>query len=740
MVQRKKTPYAAFGLLLIAICILSYYIGGLFKLPNVGMENLEENLVYILTHPLKNWWNDKSMGMIGIGFLGWIMFLSWYSYNYRNFQHGRENGSEEWADLTQVKKAVADKEDKNNRKLTANISVSRDVLSNNNMLIIASSGSYKTTSLLFSNILRVPICKNSIVVLDVKGEALYLYGNYLKAHGIGVKCLNLKEPWLSDRYNPFVWIRREIDLIRLITNLHEAVRKPDAMQGDPFWDDGVDLYLMSVFYYEWLEAKEEGRVGSMNNILKLVNEESDRVDENTTKLQLKMNALAKKNPNHPAVVNYRKLKEGATETVRSIIIMVNALLKLCETSDVRRIFEANDIDMLELGTGIDGNPDRPTVLFLVIPDNDSSYNFLVSMFYTQMIDVLMDYADNVLHGPLPIPVDFYMDEFYAGAKPKDPEKLMGVIRSRNLTMIPFLQSVAQIKTLFKDAKWETILDNCATMVYLGSGPAAYSTHEFISNLLGEMTIDTRTDGRQMGNNGHASENNGRQGRKLMTPSEVRRMSRKDCIIFMEGQLPIYDKKALPWEYSKDLFEEAMSYNGEKNGNTYLNGYVHPVKTVYDEKTMTYRTITERKVLQVLDKKEDVEFYRRVAEKDPTIKVVDLDETELLYLNLKDEPNLSDEEIANLFQRKEEEKVVPNFGTNEEEEVAVPKFGTKDTWELAGSALDCLKRYSEALTEEEIEEILLGMEAGLTDKQIKSYFCLPVEKMRQYRRIYQLENQ
>lgn len=188
----------------------------------------------------------------------------------------------------------------------------------------------------------------------------------------------------------------------------------------------------------------------------------------------------------------------------------------------------------------------------------------------------------------------------------------------------------------------------------------------------------------------------------------------------------------------------MSYNGEKNGNTYLNGYVHPVKTVYDEKTMTYRTITERKVLQVLDKKEDVEFYRRAARTDTTIKVVELDETDLLYLNLKDEPNLSDEEIAALFQRKEElpeqeTEAVVNFGTSDLEKV-VPNFGTKDTWVLSGTALDCLKKYAPALTEEEIEEILLGMEAGLDDKQIKSYFCLPVAQMCQYRRIYQIENQ
>lgn len=734
MIQRKRTPYGIFFIILIVILICAYFVSGLYKIPNVTFANLETNLNYVFTHPFQNWWNEKTIGVMGIGFLGWIMFLGYYSYTYRNFQYGMENGSEDWADIRKLARTLPDKDDKKNRVLTANISISREgVLSNNNMLVIASSGSYKTTSFLMSNLLRVPICKNSCVVLDVKGDLQYKFANYLKAKGIKVNSLNLKEPWLSDRYNPFVWIEREVDLIRLITNLHEAVKKPDAMQGDPFWDDGVDLYLMAVFYYEWMEAKDEGRMATMNNILTLVNEESQKIDKDTTMLQRRMDTLAKKKGgNHPAVLNYRKLKEGATETVRSIIIMVNALLKLCETGDVKRIFEANDINMLELGTGVDGNPNHPVVLFLVIPDNDSSYNFLVSMFYTQMFDVLMRHADNVIHGPLPVPVEFWMDEFYAGARPSDPDKLLGVIRSRNLSMIPFLQSVAQIKTLFHDAKWETILDNCSIMAYLGSGAGAYSTHEYISNLLGEMTIDTKTDGRQKGQNGHTNENNAKQGRKLMTPSEVRRMNRKDCILFMEGQSPIYDQKNLPWIYSKKLYDEAMSFNG-RDGK---DGYIHPVKTVYDADTMTYRTITEKKILQVLDK-EDVEFYKRAAQTDHTIKVVEIDEQDLLYLNLKNEPDLTEEEIAALFREREMKQ--GDLENQEEKEETVPDSGTKEDWDLSGTAIDCLKRYGNQLTDEETEEILLGMEQGLSDKQIKTYFCLPLNKMRQYRRVYLIEN-
>ncbi len=196
-------------------------------------------------------------------------------------------------------------------------------------------------------------------------------------------------------------------------------------RGKPFWDDGVDLYLQAIFYYEWLQAREEKRVGNMNNILYLVNLETQKMpDGETTRLQLEMEKLAKrKGELYPPVRDYRKLKEGATETVRSIIIMVNAMLKLCETAGVKRIFEEDDIHIRELATGVGGTVEHPTqnkiALFLILPDNDHSYNFLISIFYTQSFDILMRIADNEFHGPLPIPVEFWMDEFYAGAKPAE---------------------------------------------------------------------------------------------------------------------------------------------------------------------------------------------------------------------------------------------------------------------------------------------------------------------------------
>ena len=224
---------------------------------------------------------------------------------------------------------------------------------------------------------------------------------------------------------------------------------------------------------------------------------------------------------------------------------------------------------------------------------------------------------------------------------------MGTIRSRNLSIVPILQSIAQIKAVFPQEKWEVFLDNCAVMIYLGSGPAAFSTHEYISKLLGEMTIDTRTDGVTSGAHGNSSLNNQRAGRGLMTPGEVKRLDRKKCLIFMEGQYPIMDWKNLP--FNTAVWKESERLAGKE-------GYKHPVRVVYNPKTMTYRTILNKS-----------------------------------------------------------------------------KFQVKEEWNLSGTIEQCIIRYASKLDGDQMNEILLGLEEGLTDEQVKSYFKLPADQMKQYRR-------
>lgn len=737
MIEKRKTPWWAFIIGLFILLILAYFGCGLLKLDGVTINNYQQKLLYIFTHPFRNWWTKKTPAFMSVVFVAWIMFIAYYLDQNRNYHFGVENGSEQWADVNKLSKTLRDsKNEKNNTYLSERIAVSNNALSNMNMLVIGGSGSYKTTSVLTPNLLLAGMTN---VILDIKGDLLRKHGNYLKEHGVKVKSFNLINPEESDRYNPMQYLQKETDVIRLITNMQASVKPPDAQKGDPFWDDGVALYLQAMFFHEWLTAKEENRKPTLNNILKLVNMESKHVgdgeEDDKTELQLEMDRLAELHgDDYPPVRDYRKLKEGATETVRSIIIMVNAMLRLCETSALKRLFEDDDIDIPSLGLGVDGNPNKKTALFLVMPDNDQSFNFLISMFYTQLFDVLIRIADHKCHGSLPIHVRLWADEFYAGPKPTNTEVLMGTIRSRNLSIVPILQSIAQIKAVFPQEKWEVFLDNCAVMIYLGSGPAAFSTHEYISKLLGEMTIDTRNDGVTTGSHGSSSLNNQRAGRGLMTPGEVKRLDRKKCLIFMEGQYPILDWKNLPFETPE--WKESERLAGKE-------GYKHPVRVVYNPKTMTYRTIRNESKFQAIDKK-DVAFYKEAEKTDNSIKVCEVNEEEFLYLNFNVEPKPTEEELIQMLiqnrNEMEESKEKPESNNSK-----VLKFGTnkkntdtkQDEWNLSGSIEQCIIRYASRLNGEQINQILLGLEQGLTDEQVKSYFTLPADKMKQQRNMFRV---
>lgn len=304
----------------------------------------------------------------------------------------------------------------------------------------------------------------------------------------------------------------------------------------------------------------------------------------------------------------------------------------------------------------------------------------------------------------------------------------------------YLTEKSESETVVTEQEQSSLKPDTADQQDLGSGPAAFSTHEYISKLLGEMTIDTRNDGVTTGVHGNSSLNNQRAGRGLMTPGEVKRMDRKKCLIFMEGQYPIMDWKNLPfdtavWKESKRLA-----------GNT---GYKHPVRVVYNPKTMTYRTIRNKQDFQVLDKK-DVEFYKEAEKTDRSIKVCEINEEDFLYLNFDTNPTPTEEELIQMFEQSKKDtglqekaiemeeqstqdniSVVPNFGTE-----AVVEEKQEDEWDLSGTINQCIKRYAERLTEDQLNEILLGLENGLTEEEVKSYFTFPVEKMNQYRRAYQ----
>lgn len=249
-----------------------------------------------------------------------------------------------------------------------------------------------------------------------------------------------------------------------------------------------------------------------------------------SKLDTRMKFLQENNPlgaNHPAVKQYNKCMRGAGDTVRSIIISANSRLAFLENKQVLRLLSKDDLNLPEIGIGVNGDGETKTALFCVIPDSDKSYNFIIGMLYTQIFQELYYQADFNCGGRLPIHVTFMLDEFANVALPDDFCSLLSTMRSREISSIIIIQNFAQLKALFKDT-WETIPGNCDTFIYLGGNEQ--STHKYVSELLGKGTIDKKSSGETRGRQGSSSRNYDVLGRELFTPDEVRKLDNRKCII------------------------------------------------------------------------------------------------------------------------------------------------------------------------------------------------------------------
>ena len=752
MLKNRKISYKVYLVLLAAVMLFSLFFAGIFSYEDTNILNIPDKLSELAGHfwQYNRYFNKYTLQCLGWGFLAWIFLCYVIMDKMRNWQSHIAYGSEDWGDAEDVTKRRANKDENYNRIISKNLRIDtqgKGKASNNNMVVVASSGKFKTTSVVVPNLLSGGANK---IVLDVKGELMRDYGLYLKEKGYTIRCLNLKYPEQSDRYNPFAYIQTEEDIIKLIANIQKSLTPPDAMKGDPFWDDGVALYLQSVFFYEWWYAKKEGRTGTFNNVLKLVNDEAkkdtskpvEKGKQPPTLLQIKMDKLAEEDSeDNPAVRDYRKLKDGAAETVRSIIIITNAKLKLCETKALKRIFEDDDMHLKEFATGVGGTLEKPNknklIIFLCVDDSDTSYNFVCSMLYSQALTILMRMADNNLGGSLPIPLELWLDEFYAGARPADCAQLMGVIRSRNISMIPILQSVSQLKDLYQGEKAEIIHDNCPIFWFGGCGQGAIETQKAISELLGKATVDIASDG---SNGNNRSNNYQKAGRELMTPAEVKNMDKHNCIVFLEDERPIFDRKSLPWE-GNPLFKHAMQLNKESG----VGGYIVEPKSMIDPHSGEYITIYNSINIE------------ETSEIPDGVIPIDIFSDEFLHMNFTyKEPADSDisDELkrlyaleSNFYKKEQRRKTANKANKNVTEYVTsensntdkMDKIDNKDTSDdIPDSIEDGIIQYFSHMNENQRELIQAAIEDGMPDMFIRRMFRIDYEKMKQYYDSYFVE--
>ena len=461
--------------------------------------------------------------------LGIGIFLS----SRRNYRRGEEHGSAKWGNARAVNKKYRAGKPEENKLFTQNVRMGLDGRKhrrNLNTVVVGGSGAGKTRFYAKPNLCQA---NTSFVVLDPKGELLRDTGYLLTQKGYDVRVLDLLNMEKSHCYNPFVYLRDDNDVQRLVTNLFKSTTPKGSQSNDPFWDTAASMLLLSLIFYLKYEAPpEEQNFPMVMEMLRAADVRED-CDEYASPLDELFERLEMRDPEHIAVKYYKDYHSGSAKTLKSIQITLAARLEKFNLSSLAALTAADELDLPSLG-------EKKVALFALIPDNDTSFNFLVSILYTQLFQQLFYLADHKYGGSLPVPVHFLMDEFSNVSLPDDFSKILAVMRSRQVFVSIILQNIAALKALF-EKEWESILGNCDELLYLGGNET--STHKLISeSYLGKATIDTNTYGKSSGRNGNYSTNYQISGRELMTPDEVRMLDNRYALLFIRGELPIMDEK------------------------------------------------------------------------------------------------------------------------------------------------------------------------------------------------------
>ena len=497
-----------------------------------GMSTIIKEFPKAINNPLSINLCDNSLKTILYTLIIYFLTVSVCVFSKKNYRRREEYGSAKWGSPKKISKKYRDSITSNNKILTENFYLGLDGKKhrrNLNTLICGGSGSGKTRFYCIPNIMQG---NTSYVVLDPKGEILSSMGHLLTKLGYKIKVLDLINMDRSHCYNPFVYFKSDNDVQRLVTNFFKATTPKGSTSNDPFWDTAASMLLLALIFYLWYEAPEEEQNFPMVMELLKAGEVKEEDDNYSSPLDMLFDRLEERNPNHIAVNYYRSYRCGSAKTLKSIQITLASRLEKFNLRSMALLTMTDELDLPSLG-------EEKVALFAIIPDNDTSFNFLVSILYTQLFQQLFSLADNKYGGSLPVPVHFVMDEFPNVSLPDDFEKILSVMRSRQIFVSIIVQNLSQLKALF-EKQWESIVGNCDEFLYLGGNEQ--STHEYVSKLLGKETIDLDTHGKSSGRSGNYSTNYQINGRELMTADEVRMIDNKYALLFIRGERPIIDLK------------------------------------------------------------------------------------------------------------------------------------------------------------------------------------------------------
>ena len=531
--ENQKTIYILLGILSVFVIWLALIVAGCYE-ENIKLFELLDRLTVAMNNPTHITFNEYSLKAVLIFLFLYAMGIGVYFSSRENRRPGEEHGSARWGNVKSVVKRYMDKDSYKNIILSQNMRLGLNAKKhrrNLNVLVVGGSGAGKTRFYAKPNLMQ---CNTSFIVADPKGEMLRSIAPLLIENGYDIKVFNLIEPENSDGYNPFVYIRKDEDVIKLISNLIQNTTPKNAQQNDPFWEKSEIALDSALMLYLLHEAPPEEQTFEM--LMFLIENAATVEDEDESGYQspvdILFQGLEDEKPEHIAVRQYKIFKQASGKTAKSILISAAVRLAAFNLPEIAKMTSYDNLDIGTLG-------ERKRAIFCVIPDNDNSFNYLVGMLYTQAFQALYFNADNNHGGELPIPVHIVMDEFANVALPDNFERILATMRSRRISVSIIIQNMAQLKALFKDS-WENITGNCDTLIYLGGNEQ--STHEYISKMLGKETIDTRTRGITKGQHGSSNTNYQNAGRELLTLDEVRLLDNSNALIFIRGERPLIDKK------------------------------------------------------------------------------------------------------------------------------------------------------------------------------------------------------
>ena len=476
---------------------------------------------------------DWLVGIVGA--LAFRLLIHFKSKNAKKYRRDAEYGSARWGNEKDIKPFV-DPKFENNMLLTATERLTMNTRPKNpanarnlNFCGIGSSGSGKTRFWLTPQLLQA---HSSYVVVDPKGSVLGQVGTFLQNRGYKIKVFNSIDFSKSMHYNPLSYIRNEADILKFVNALISNT-KGEGKEGDPFWQKSETLLYCALIAYIIFEGPEEDR--NMNTLVDMISgmEVKEDDDEFMNAVDYMFKGLEKRKPDCFAVKQYKKYKLASGKTAKSILISCGARLAPFDIPQLREIMSYDELELDRMG-------DRRTATFFCISDTDSTYNFLVALAFSQMFNLLCERADNVHGGRLPHHVRVLWDEAANTGQVPGLEKLVAVIRSREISLCLLYQQLAQCKAIY-DKNAETILGNMDSVLFLG-GREASTIKEISENWLGKATISMQTEGRSRGNSESYSQNTQRLGRELMTPSELATMPGDRCVLQLRGLPPFYSRK------------------------------------------------------------------------------------------------------------------------------------------------------------------------------------------------------